>query len=672
MISYILECIAIQLLFLLIYEFFLKKETFFQWNRVYLIGTYLLSLFLPWIKIEAITATVPKVFQEYPEFLWNLNDTTLIMTPSTESKFNISWEYLLLFGGMLLASLFFGYKLYRIYLLKQRGQIRCFEDFTQIIIENSSMAFSFFKSIFLGDKILGKEHKNIVQHELVHIKQKHSYDLIFFELMRIVGWFNPLVYLYQSRVSELHEFIADAHVAKNNKIEQYELLLSEVFQTQNISFINQFFKTSLIKKRIVMLQKAKSKKVWQLKYLLLIPLIMGMLAYTSVEQEPSAFKNAQEIQPVIENETTTENKVEKKQKEKVVDVIISSEKDGVLITPDDNISSVITSKPPKSAPTASAEITVNDVPFATVDQVPVFPGCENDDDQRGCFHENMRKHIRKNFKYPIEAQKKGIQGRVSVLLVIDREGEITNIKMRGPDPLLEEEAKRIMLRLPQMKAGIHKGEKVNVVFSIPITFKVHSNNSKFEIIPENQIANATIQSYNRLVLERQRLLKSTNEKNPVIVNLDQKLNTLKSEIIQKLEKEYIETLEEKEQQEINESQHELEDIPFAVVDQVPIFPGCEGALDKTACFNEKMQTHIVKNFSYPAVAKKDGIQGRVTLVFTISKTGEIEKIRKRGPHKLLEAEAERIIKRLPKMKPGIHEGEKVNVPYSIPITFKVH
>jgi len=283
----------------------------------------------------------------------------------------------------------------------------------------------------------------------------------------------------------------------------------------------------------------------------------------------------------------------------------------------------------------------------------------------------MRKHIRKNFKYPIEAQKKGIQGRVSVLLVIDKDGKITNVKMRGPDPLLEEEAKRIMLRLPQMKAGVHKGEKVNVVFSIPITFKVHSNNSKFETIPENGLTNTNIQNYNQLVLERQRLLKSTNEENPIIVNLDQKLNTLKSEIIQKLEKEYIETLEKKEQQEINESQHELEDIPFAVVDQVPIFPGCEEAIDKTVCFNEKMQAHIVENFSYPAVAKEDGIQGRVTLVFTISKTGEIEKIRKRGPHKLLEAEAERIIKRLPKMKPGMHEGEKVNVPYSIPITFKV-
>ena len=72
MIQYILECIAFQLLFLVIYDFFLKKETFFQWNRVYLIGTFGLSLILPWVKIEAFKKQVPQQFNGYSEFLWNL------------------------------------------------------------------------------------------------------------------------------------------------------------------------------------------------------------------------------------------------------------------------------------------------------------------------------------------------------------------------------------------------------------------------------------------------------------------------------------------------------------------------------------------------------------------------------------------------------------------------
>ena len=187
--------------------------------------------------------------------------------------------------GMLVATLLFCYKIGQLYRLKKQGIQVKYADFTQIIIANSSMAFSFFRSIFLGDKVVANKHDSIIAHELVHIKQGHTWDLLFFELMRIIGWFNPLVYVYQSRISELHEFIADAHVAKTHKAAQYQQLLSQVFQTEHISFINQFFTKSLIKKRIVMLQKSKSKKVWQLKYVLLVPVVLGMLAYTSSKQE---------------------------------------------------------------------------------------------------------------------------------------------------------------------------------------------------------------------------------------------------------------------------------------------------------------------------------------------------------------------------------------------------
>src|SRR5690606_1967234 len=188
-------------------------------------------------------------------------------------------------GGMCIAALLFAYKLYQINRLKAQGEIRYFKDFTRVVVRNSTIAFSFFRYIFLGDKVLEKDHESIIQHELVHISQRHSWDLMFFELMRILCWFNPLVYVYQNRVSELHEFIADAKVGKTHKAEQYQLLLSQVFRTQHISFINPFFKSSLVKKRIVMLQKSKSKRVWQLKYLLIISLIIGMLIYTSCEED---------------------------------------------------------------------------------------------------------------------------------------------------------------------------------------------------------------------------------------------------------------------------------------------------------------------------------------------------------------------------------------------------
>ncbi|MGB5646840.1 MAG: energy transducer TonB [Muriicola sp.] len=113
------------------------------------------------------------------------------------------------------------------------------------------------------------------------------------------------------------------------------------------------------------------------------------------------------------------------------------------------------------------------------------------------------------------------------------------------------------------------------------------------------------------------------------------------------------------------------DVPFAVIEDVPIFPGCEGASDKRACFNEMMQKHIIKNFRYPEIAQEMGVQGRVNVMFTIQKDGSIGNIRYRGPDKNLEAEALRIIEKLPKMTPGKQRGRAVRVPFSIPIVFKL-
>jgi protein TonB len=115
-----------------------------------------------------------------------------------------------------------------------------------------------------------------------------------------------------------------------------------------------------------------------------------------------------------------------------------------------------------------------DVPFAVIEDVPIFPGCESvaKSQRRACFQDQMNKHIRKNFRYPDIAQEMGIQGRVYVNFIISKDGTITNIRMRGPDKNLENEAARIIGRLPQMTPGRQRGRPVRVPFSIPITFRL--------------------------------------------------------------------------------------------------------------------------------------------------------------------------------------------------------
>ena len=117
---------------------------------------------------------------------------------------------------------------------------------------------------------------------------------------------------------------------------------------------------------------------------------------------------------------------------------------------------------------------VLDVPFAIIEDVPLFPGCERvkKSQRRKCFQEKMARHISKNFRYPEIAQEMGIQGRVYVQFVIDKDGSITGIRTRGPDKNLEKEANRIIAKLPKMTPGKQRGRPVRVPFSIPITFRL--------------------------------------------------------------------------------------------------------------------------------------------------------------------------------------------------------
>tara|TARA_B100000941_G_scaffold93059_1_gene64612 strand:- start:156 stop:578 length:423 start_codon:yes stop_codon:yes gene_type:complete len=108
-------------------------------------------------------------------------------------------------------------------------------------------------------------------------------------------------------------------------------------------------------------------------------------------------------------------------------------------------------------------------------EVPVYPGCENIRNKTKCLQENIQRHIVRNFKYPKEAKKNKIQGRVFVQFIVGTGGYVDIIKTRGPDDLLEKEAQRIISLLPKFKPGILNGKPVRVPFSMPIIFRLQKN-----------------------------------------------------------------------------------------------------------------------------------------------------------------------------------------------------
>ena len=373
MLTYILQVVFFQLLFLLVYEFLLKKETFFSYNRWYLLLTPVLALILPLLKIESLGSLVPaEGFMMLPNVYLNDSMVSQVSAETTIQIFSENNWWWTIYAGGILGCLVVFIKKYQALNKMFQFQVVFNDESVRIIrVPNSNIACTYFNTVFLGDQLSGTEEQQIMSHEMVHVKQNHSADLLFFEMLKIFLWFNPLVYIYQSRLSVLHEFMADAGALKTSKKQSYyQQLLNTAFNTKNISFINQFYNQSLIKKRIVMLQKSRSKTIAKFKYLILVPLMLVMLIYVSCTQDNP-------LPPSSPNVQLNEN---------------------------------------------------GDVPFAVIEQVPVF--------------------------------------------TIDKNGHVTDVHYREPDPRLEQEAERVINSLPKMQPGKQRGKPVGVMYSLPIVFQV--------------------------------------------------------------------------------------------------------------------------------------------------------------------------------------------------------
>tara|TARA_R110002126_G_scaffold77796_1_gene193896 strand:- start:17680 stop:18876 length:1197 start_codon:yes stop_codon:yes gene_type:complete len=287
MINYILQVILFQVFFLAIYDFFLSKETFFTKNRWYLLITPILSFVIPFIKIPSFQKAVSQDFViQLPEII--LSPEKVIQNTIAPQNLETSINYItvLFWGGVVVFLTLFLLKLLKIINLIRKNEAIKKSHFKLILLPNETKAFSFFNYIFLGKEIAANQQEKVIAHELVHSKQKHSLDLLFFEVLKITMWFNPMIYFYQKRITLVHEYISDAVVAKSESKETYiNNLLSSFFQVENIAFVNQFCKKSFIKRRIVMITKHRSKKINQFKYLVLIPVLLGMLFYSSCSKE---------------------------------------------------------------------------------------------------------------------------------------------------------------------------------------------------------------------------------------------------------------------------------------------------------------------------------------------------------------------------------------------------
>jgi len=291
MLQYIIQTILFQLIFLAAYDLFHKKDTFFTVNRMYLLVSSFLSFILPLIKVKSIQETIsddyvinlPTVF-----IGGNPLNTQVIQAidMTSTSSLDINWWLLIYILGMSITAFLFIRKIRIIQSIRKNTIKGTINGVSVRIVPDSKDAFTFWDTVYLGNQLSDDEKDQILVHEMVHLTQKHTLDLIWFELIKILFWFDPLVYIYHFRMVALHEYISDSSAIKLlGKREYYEHLLNANFQTNNIKFANHFFNHKLLKKRILMLQKTKSQANAKLKYLAMIPLLLSMLTFTAFSQK---------------------------------------------------------------------------------------------------------------------------------------------------------------------------------------------------------------------------------------------------------------------------------------------------------------------------------------------------------------------------------------------------
>lgn len=440
-------------LFFGFYALLLRQETFFQLNRVYLVASAILSFLIPGIHAQWVQDL----------FITKQVQQTIYHTTVMQYQFQVSGPERITVGDILMYVYAIGAVLLAARFIWQLITLNKFMGDDQ-----HSPAYAFFKKINPG----AEENEIIEAHEQAHAGQWHSVDVLLIETIAIINWFNPLVFLYKKAIRNIHEFIADRQALKSgtSKKDYALLLLSQTLQAPAHQLVSPFFRNSMIKQRIMMLQKDRSRRIVLIKYCLSVPLFILMLVLSSATVDRSyairminTRANRLFDSPANTDEVTwgTNHSSEYLAE---ASYNLSPGKDAV------NPNSVPANAPASN--TKSAKGTKNNGPLiiSTTDHGPEYEG----------GMDKLYQFIGKNMRYPAELHDKGIEGRVIVSFVVETDGSTSDLKvMRDIGGGSGEEVIRVMRMADKWIPGFKNGKPYRSGFVIPVFFRLlHEDQSK--------------------------------------------------------------------------------------------------------------------------------------------------------------------------------------------------
>ena len=439
---YILKSAACLAVFYLFYKLLMSRDTFHRFNRFALLGLLVLSSLLPLVEASVNSpAAVQETMLTLEQLLLlaDIQPEGESMAAATPSA-TVLWlraALLVYLTGIVFFIVRNLCSLARLGRLIRQGKREALDSYlpdrkeknVRLVVHDYDIApFSWMHWIVIARKDLEENGREILIHELAHIRNRHSWDLLLADLCIFVQWFNPTAWLLKQELQNIHEYEADETVLREgvNARNYQMLLIKKAVGTRLYSMANSFNHSSL-KKRITMMLKEKSNPWARAKYLYILPL--AALAVTAFAR-PEVSAVADEIS--------------------AVKVIAPAVHDSIQ---------------PNVQPAVAA-------PSSALDQMPEFPG----------GMEALNTYLRNNIRYPQEAQKAGIQGRVIIQFIVSKDGSITDAEVvESVDPQLDAEGLRLIKNMPRWKPGMRKGQAIRVKQTLPIRFAFTKTSDK----PEN-------------------------------------------------------------------------------------------------------------------------------------------------------------------------------------------
>ena len=278
---YLLEANLYLAAFYIMYKLLLQRSTFYNSNRYFLILSIAAAFTVPLMQLSFLKP--PLILEDdsttYEIPLETFEIATVAKAPVLTIQDYVLYGYLALALFLSLKFIISILKIVKIYL---RSNKRKLNNYTLVELASEHSAFSFFNILFIHPDMA--KSSAVLKHEIIHIKQKHSWDIILLELLKICCWFNPVVYLMKKDLTLLHEYIADEQTTATNisKHEYAMFLIENSMAAYSSSIVNQLFNQSILKSRINMLNKEKTANWARLKYLLAAPLGVGLLCASTL------------------------------------------------------------------------------------------------------------------------------------------------------------------------------------------------------------------------------------------------------------------------------------------------------------------------------------------------------------------------------------------------------